>query len=107
MSEKEVAIWAGAILVGVLILGSLLPEPPPDDIAAGVDCEAFVRKRLVSPSSADFQFVPDVTDRGGGRWTVGTTVEAQNVFGAHLRRRFTCELHYVGQTAVFDRVTED
>ncbi len=53
--------------------------------------QLFVEKRLKSPSSADFPFGGSsrhVTPLGGGRYKVDSYVDAQNSFGAQLRRHF-------------------
>ena len=69
---------------------------------AWVMAQDFVKKRLVSPGSADFggmfeQSHEDcVTDLGEGRYLVRGWDDSQNRFGANLRSGFTCALRYVG-----------
>jgi hypothetical protein len=55
-------------------------------------CEEFVRDRLRAPSTAEFS---NVTGIGGGNaFTVRGQVDAENAFGAALRRSFTCQVRY-------------
>ncbi len=62
----------------------------------------FVKEGLVSPGSADFggflEQTSDecVTDLGEGVYVASGWVDAQNLFGAKLRRRFTCRVKYIG-----------
>jgi len=69
---------------------------------AWIMAQDFVKKRLVSPGSADFggmfeqSYEDCVTDLGQGQYTVNGWVDSQNRFGAKLRSHFTCRLRYVG-----------
>jgi len=69
---------------------------------AWIMAQDFVKKRLVSPGSADFggmfeqSFEDCVTDLGKGRYLVKGWVDSQNRFGAELRSNFTCTLTYLG-----------
>lgn len=73
-------------------------------ISAWVMAQQFVEEQLKSPSTASYGSVfgdyqdPDevVSDLGGGRYTVIGWVDAQNSFGAILRRPFVCELKSLG-----------
>lgn len=73
-----------------------------DKVSAWVMAQDFVKKRLVSPGSADFggwldQIADDcVTDLGEGEYIIKGWVDSQNKFGAKLRSHFTCRLKYVG-----------
>jgi hypothetical protein len=64
-------------------------------------CKEFVKDRLKSPSSAVFRnyFQDDgevvVTGRGTGPYTVRSTVDSDNSFGASLRLPFTCRVSRV------------
>jgi hypothetical protein len=54
-----------------------------------------VQNRLLSPSSASFGWVSytDVTTSlGDGRYAVSSFVDAENAFGAKLRKSFSCEV---------------
>lgn len=65
-------------------------------------CKDFVSDRLRSPGSATFRnyFEEDgevrVTGSGNGPYTVRSTVDAENAFGASLRSSFTCEVRHTG-----------
>lgn len=62
-----------------------------DQHAAMVYCQQLVRKRLVSPSTADFAGFGDssVTAIGDGRWRVESYVDSQNRMGGMIRTRFS------------------
>lgn len=66
------------------------------EVSAFEVCKDFVKDRLKSPGSATFrnQFEDDgevvVTGSGRGPYTIVSTVDSENSFGASLRSRFTC-----------------
>lgn len=68
------------------------------DTAAFVMCQEFVKDRLQTPSTARFPLVREATIRstGSNEWSVTSHVDAQNVFGAQVRTRWTCDIEYVG-----------
>ena len=88
------------------------PPPPPqlpppdtgDKADAWVMAQQFVKGKLRSPSSANFgrlfgdsQNSEDVvTYLGDGKYRVRAWVDAQNSFGAQIRKRFICELEDIG-----------
>jgi hypothetical protein len=93
------------IVLAVLIGGAIFifgsggdDEPSADDqkFAAFDTCKEFVTERLKAPGTATFRnfYEEDgeviVTGSGDGPYTVVSTVDAQNSFGADLRTRFTC-----------------
>lgn len=61
-------------------------------------CTKFVKDRLRSPGSAEFRnFFEDdgevtVTGAGDGPYTVVSSVDSQNGFGAMIRNDFMCEV---------------
>jgi hypothetical protein len=60
---------------------------------AEVMCEGFVKDRLKSPSSAEF----DTSFTGSGpTYTVTGTVDSQNSFGAMVRNEFSCTVRHDG-----------
>lgn len=67
-------------------------------------CQQFVKDRLRSPASAEFRnFFEDdgevvVTGTGDGPYTVRSSVDSQNGFGAMLRSDFTCTVSYAGDS---------
>lgn len=58
---------------------------------ARVMCEDFVKDRLRSPSTADFQR-PDIRSVGEAQFEVSGTVDAQNAFGATVRQSYVCKV---------------
>lgn len=65
-------------------------------------CTQFVKDRLKSPGSAEFRnyFEDDgeviVTGSGNGPYTVMSSVDSQNGFGAMIRTDFVCEVTNTG-----------
>lgn len=62
--------------------------------AVWVATQEYVEGQLLSPSSAKFRFggFRDVVNLGNDRYRVDSYVDAQNGFGAEIRRKFTCEV---------------
>lgn len=65
-----------------------------DEYGAQVMCEKFVKDRLKSPSSAEFDSEPGT--RSGKAWVVEGVVDSENSFGAMIRSDFTCKIKYLG-----------
>lgn len=58
-------------------------------------CKGFVKERLKSPGSAEFE----TTATGkAGSYTVVGTVDSENGFGALIRNDFTCSVKLDGDT---------
>jgi hypothetical protein len=56
-------------------------------------CRKGVKHNLVAPSTADFpHWLDHVGYLGEGKYDVQTEVDAQNVFGAKIRKTFDCEV---------------
>lgn len=73
-------------------------EPERDTMDEGEArfvCEDFVRDRLKSPGSADFQR-PDISPLTNDRWQVDGTVDSQNGFGALIRSSYSCLVRDTG-----------
>lgn len=60
----------------------------PSDLDAQSICHTFVERQLKAPSSAEFS--GDRVTHSGSTWTVKGSVDAQNSFGAMLRKSYTC-----------------
>lgn len=63
----------------------------------------FVKRQLKAPSTADFPALSDtnhprplISKTGEHSYSVTSYVDAQNAFGAKLRKAYTCKLTYVG-----------
>ncbi len=67
-----------------------------DDSCIIVMAQHFVKENLMSPSSAKFPWleVPHITRLGDSRYEVIGVVDAQNAFGAKLRKQYVCTLKY-------------
>jgi hypothetical protein len=63
-------------------------------------CQDFVRARLKAPSTAKFPCEETVFDEGEGSYTVQSCVDAQNAFGAILRKQYICSTKYQSDTYV-------
>lgn len=106
----HVAAIGVAVLFGLALLIAVLPDPPPSPPSAyeaALYCQDFVRDRLLSPSTATF---PDAIHAAVVRddsmtFTVRSYVDAENAFGATLRRDFTCRAHKVADTWVLDALS--
>ncbi len=98
-----------ALIVGIVFLvlsgsqrsGGPPPTPAsyvPDNFAAYSICKDFVLDRLKAPKTAQFAGFDDakVHDLGGGDYEVIGFVDAQNAFGAQIRERYLCKVHYKG-----------
>lgn len=78
-------------------------EPSAEDLRYGAFdvCQEFVKARLKAPGTAKFRnyFEDDgevvVTGSGQGPYTVRSSVDSENSFGASLRSNFTCTVRNV------------
>lgn len=89
----------GAVVV-LALLGSLVPESEKSkererNINAIAACQVAVERRLKSPSTAKFPdgLSSNVSEPSGGVVTVSASVDAQNAFGALLRKRWVCTVN--------------
>jgi hypothetical protein len=93
------AAIAGLILAIVVIASFSKTDKPAalgrDDSGAQVMAEHFVKKRLLAPATADFGG-ETVEYLGGTKHKVTGLVDAQNAFGAKLRKRFVCTVEKTG-----------
>lgn len=106
--------WTGIIAVAFILLvaifggnggssgpynssGTNYDEPEYDDIGAWIVTEKFVKRRLKSPSTAEF---PSMTDaditQTGKKFEISSYVDAQNSFGAQIRKDFNITVEYAG-----------
>lgn len=91
---------AGLVLL-IAFLPSCSPPPPgerttprADPLDAKSVCKDFVRDRLVSPSTADFQnvFEMSATALSETEWVVYGYVDSQNRAGTVSRSTFKCQV---------------
>lgn len=69
-----------------------------DTFGAYYICKQFVEDKLLAPKSAEFADFDQskVHDLGSGDFEVISYVDAQNKFGAQIRQRYLCKVHYAG-----------
>lgn len=89
-------------------------EDPPEEAkptlnnsegSAYVWCKALVKERLMQPSTADFPWLADSTQKiDATRYLVRSHVEAKNALGATVRTNWLCEAQYLGDTFVVNRL---
>lgn len=87
-----VALVALAIIIPTV---TAKPYDPNNKYEAISQCEHAVKKRLKSPTTAEF----DLTATGYGTWTVTGTVDAENSFGAKVRSDVQCSVIIEGDSA--------
>lgn len=60
-------------------------------------CQDAVKKRLKSPSSADFPWLDfGHMELSEGHYRIRASFEAQNMMGVSIQNTFTCEAIYIG-----------
>jgi hypothetical protein len=83
--------------IGGLIADFTKPEPPDawkkkdNSTMAYVMMQEFVKRNLVSPGSAKFEWITEpacTINKNGFDYTISSWVDSQNRFGATLRTRF-------------------
>lgn len=105
--KKKRGIWAmgclGLLFVWIVgvVIGPIRPKHWIDRGSAEealASCQTEMESRLKTPATADFTGVAESAVRTDdrGHWTVGSYVDAQNVFGAKLRTQFRCWASWSG-----------
>jgi len=96
----KIGAWSIIVLM-VLVFGSaIFGEKDPDKYSAGgranaeFMAEAGVKALLAAPSTASFS--GRASSLKGGIWTVTGSVDAQNAFGAMLRKSYACAFRFDG-----------
>lgn len=81
--------------------------PKYDKFNAQVDCEAFVKRTLKAPATADFapHHELQISGSDSGPWNVAGYVDAQNSFGAKIRSLYSCTIHYQDNKAYLDNLS--
>jgi hypothetical protein len=64
---------------------------------AHIACQVYIREHLQAPSSADFSHSAAIVPRDKGGYLIRGSVDAQNAFGAKLRRQYECAVDGSGQ----------
>lgn len=73
-------------------------EDKADEITAFVMSQTFVKRELVSPSSAKFPWFDKsmATQVDEDTWVISSYVDSQNRFGAMLRTYYIAKVKYLG-----------
>ena len=95
-------MWKAVIFIGsfAVLAASLaaITSPDPDqptnpDAMPRYACQQFILRHLQAPSTADVsQYFAWPVEQRGDVYVVAATVDAENVFGAMLRRTMICEV---------------
>lgn len=108
------------LLGGLLVVGLIFrlagteddaPSPEVDKSLAFNACKVFVERRLKAPATARFRsfYQADgevtVTGFGDGPYTVRSSVDSENGFGANLRSTFTCTVTRSGDDWRLDNLS--
>lgn len=104
IQQKNLLIGIGSVVLicFICVCAFTLYSPPagPKDYKtmAFVMCTLFTEDRLKSPSTADFpsSSSSDIRDLGNNIFEVRSYVDAQNSFGATIRRNFYCKVQFLG-----------
>ena len=95
---KNRARWITVIVVfcvfGLLVLGHINSDSCTDGITAYVMSKDFVKRRLISPSTAEFPSYSSIKTMylGECKHEIRGYVDAQNPFGATIRNRYYVKL---------------
>lgn len=90
------------LVAACTIGGALLPKADPcdDTVGAFVMSQEFVSRALLAPKTASYASITDeqtkVTKHPGCKFTIMSYVDAQNGFGATIRKRFMVDLRNDG-----------
>lgn len=120
-AERDAKAPVGCIVaivavIALVILGSIMggddgpstasdDKPTADELEYGAFdvCTEFVKDRLKAPATASFRnyFQDDgevLVTGGPTTFTVTSSVDSENSFGAKIRSRFICEVRHVSGT---------
>lgn len=87
-----IAIFFAVLLIVILMNHSSSHNNSSNALAMS---QVFVKKKLLSPSTADFPGELESTiTHLDNIWDVDSYVDAQNAFGAKIRRFYHCQLRY-------------
>lgn len=82
------------VAVSCSVLGSNDGPSAPSSFEAELQCQDWLRDKLLAPSTAEFS--QTTTSGGPTSWTVTGVVDAENGFGATLRSSWTCSIRIDG-----------
>lgn len=100
-AAQRMALGCFVLIGSFALLLIMIPSKPRTSPDVPTSSEAYtitknlVRKRLKSPSSASFPWSATRTwDLKNGKFKILAYVDAQNSFGANLRKEFTCIIEF-------------
>lgn len=102
-----VAVVFGAMAAVTIVLTSGNEGAKDRSRSAVAACQEFVRRDLRAPATAEFpspRLVP-VEGNGDGPYTVTSSVDSQNGFGALVRSYFICTVQREGDNWRLTRLT--
>lgn len=111
---NKIVLPVSAILIGGLIVIAIAGGSASTGTKAGSPdmafemCKTFVERQLKAPSTATFRNYYEndgevnVTGDGDGPYTVVSTVDAENSFGAKIRNSFVCTVTHESGTDTWD-----
>lgn len=122
-SSSSGCLWIVGVVIGIAILAAMCSggggggddeggsgggggggstDPELMELSAFNVCKDFVKDRLRAPGTASFRnFFEDdgevqVSGTGSGPYTVRSSVDSENGFGANVRTNFVCEVRNTG-----------
>ena len=97
-SNKSAVPSGGAGVAPAVDTGKHVEIDHGSEFGAWSICQKFVEDKLLAPKTAEFADFDQskVHDLGSGDFEVISYVDAQNKFGAQIRQRYLCKVHYAG-----------
>ena len=103
MILNALAVLLAVTLIAVIVIVSTSPSRDPYADTAESMCMTFISKRLNAPGSADWSGPSETgfEKRADGSYLVWGWVDAQNSFGAKLRKSYRCEVAPVANSSAW------
>lgn len=92
-------VLAGFAVAGAITVAVEDDEPADHSHSAFIACKEFVRRDLRAPATAEFRNYAAggaAVSVAGTTYTVTSSVDSQNGFGALIRSHFTCTVRREG-----------
>ena len=87
-----VTLGLSFLLAGII---TFVEGDKPSEVSAIFAAQEAVKAKLYAPATARFSDI-EYLPRNDGTWIVRGYVDAHNLFGALIRKRFYCTLRYIG-----------
>lgn len=86
-------------------------SPSDNKFLAYSYAEDFVKKKLKSPSTAEFPGTVEkdkhIKELGDGKYKIDSWVDSQNSYGAQIRTNFSCTITFEGDNVYCNDLTFD